>query len=268
VNKRVVNRLPAWVDPATDVISVEGQVLPLAERQLYVMYYKPRHMVSTLSDPEGRKTVADGVQHPSGARLYPVGRLDYDTMGLLLLTNDGELANRLTHPRYGVHKSYRALVRGGLTEDSVAELEKSISLAERKAGRLAGATRTGGVKLSLIKAAKDRSVIEITLSEGRNRQVRLMLGKAGCLVKKLVHVRMGPLSLRGVAMGKWRELTREELKALRVAVGLAKAPAKRDSKSRGPARTDDGVNLILPSGAGSGAARIDDDDELAGDGVW
>jgi len=115
VNGRVVDELPAWVDPMADDIVVNGRPVPKAERHVYVMLYKPRNTLSTLSDPDHRRTVADLVQHPSVDRLYPVGRLDYDTMGLLLMTNDGELANRLTHPRYGVHKTYRAVVKGAVS---------------------------------------------------------------------------------------------------------------------------------------------------------
>lgn len=257
VNGHVVNRLPAWVDPQEDEVEVAGHVLPKPERHVYVMLYKPRNTVSTLSDPDGRRTVSDVVQHPSGARLYPVGRLDYDTMGLLLLTNDGELANRLTHPRYGVHKTYRALVRGNLTAEAVAQLERGIFLAERKEGRTVGAERTGGARLELVRSEKDRSVIDITLSEGRNRQVRRMLASVGCLVKKLVRIRMGPIRLRGVALGQWRELTRDELRALREAAGLVRASAAgKKSKPKGvkagAATIDaDGYNVILPGDAGA-----------------
>lgn len=297
VNGRPVTQLPAWVDPQTDTIEVDGQPLVKPERHVYVMLYKPRHTVSTMTDPDGRKTVSDIVQHPSGARLYPVGRLDYDTMGLLLLTNDGELANRLTHPRFGVHKTYRALVRGSLTPEKVADLEKRIALAERKEGE-----HSGGAKLVLVKSAADRSVIDITLTEGRNRQVRLMLAKVGFLVRKLVRISMGPIRLKSVALGQWRELTREELRDLRQSAKLESPTAISRAAPRKPAKRggvvsddggarfhdaggdEEGVNLILPpepvrpvkprKGAKAEAPAAPRpkfgaaDDEFIGDDVW
>lgn len=224
VNGKVVRELPVLVDPEQDLIEVEGEPLPIGGeaggRRVYVMLYKPRHTVTTLSDPAGRRTVAEIVRHPSGIRLYPVGRLDYDTMGLLLMTNDGELANRLTHPRYGVHKRYRAVVKGALTEEQVEKLEQGVFLAERRHGRSAGASRTAGAELTIAKKDPARTVLDITLKEGRNRQVRRMLAKAGCPVKKLVRTQMGPLKLKGVALGEWRELTLTELQSLRKAAGL------------------------------------------------
>src|SRR5690606_16462727 len=122
---------------------------------------------------------------PSGARLYPVGRLDYDTTGLILLTNDGEFANRLTHPRYGVHKTYRAVVKGKIEPEDVHHIEEGVYLAERKEGKTLGAKRTARVKIMVIKRDTERTLLELTLSEGRNRQVRRMLAQVGHPVKKL-----------------------------------------------------------------------------------
>ncbi len=227
VNGRSVVENPVLVDPAVDIITLDGRRITQADRFIYVMLNKPRSTVTTASDPAGRPTVTELVKHPSGVRLYPVGRLDYDTLGLLLLTNDGELANRLTHPRYGVHKTYHATVRGSLTDEDVAKLEKGIFLAMRREGETQGAARTGAAKLSFVRRGNpagrgsvqagdvNSSVIEVTLSEGRNRQVRRMLAKAGCHVKKLVRVQMGPLRLKGVRIGEWRELTPAELRSLR-----------------------------------------------------
>lgn len=201
-------------------------------RLLYIALYKPRGVVTSASDPAGRRTVLDLVKHPSGARLFPVGRLDYETQGLLLLTNDGELANRLTHPRYGVHKTYRALVKGSLDDAAVRALEDGIYLAERKEGKTVGAARTARVKIEIVKRDRDRTVLDIALQEGRNRQVRRMLAKAGCPVKRLVRTQIGPLALRGLAVGQWRELTRDELRTLRAAAagltGEAVAAATSD----------------------------------------
>lgn len=240
VNGKGVRTLPVLVNPEVDVIEVSGQTLPLARsvrsganavgsRLVYVMLYKPRQTVTTMTDPAGRRTVADIVKHPSGARLYPVGRLDYDTMGLLLMTNDGELANRLTHPRYGVHKSYRAVVKGALSEEEVQKLERGVFLAERRDGKSVGVSRTAGALLKIAKKDTTRTILDITLSEGRNRQVRRMLAKAGCPVKKLVRMQMGPLKLKGVALGQWRELTLGEVQSLRKAAGMptTSTPARK-----------------------------------------
>ena len=128
VNGQVVKDLPAWVDPQNDRITVAGARIEPAVRNIYIMLFKPRGVITTNDDPEGRRRAIDLVQHPSGTRLFAVGRLDLDSSGLLLLTNDGELANRLTHPRYGVHRTYEVTVRGSLSQDEVKELERGIYL--------------------------------------------------------------------------------------------------------------------------------------------
>lgn len=232
VNGRVVRDLPAWVDPASDRIEVEGRPVQVAQRLVYVMLNKPRRTLSTMSDPDERRTVADLVKHPSGERLYPVGRLDYDTTGLLLMTNDGALANRLTHPSYGVEKTYRATIKGALEAEQIEALEKGIFLAERRAGREAGARRAAHVGLRIVFRERERTIIELTLKEGRNRQVRRMLAGVGHPVKKLQRIAMGPLRLKGLSLGEWRELTRSEVRALREAVGSRGRSAPRRKKRR------------------------------------
>ena len=221
VGGRTITELPVWVDPQHDIVEVDGRrISGVPEKPVYVMLHKPRRCVCTVLDPEGRRTVADLVNHPSRARLYPVGRLDFDTSGFVLMTNDGELANRLTHPRYGVHKTYRATVRGRLDEEAVQELEHGVYLAERKAGRTEGAKRTMPVQMRLVSRDQDRTVLELTLREGRNRQVRRMLASVGCPVKKLIRVKMGPLKLKGLSVGEWRELSKVELGSLKREAGL------------------------------------------------
>lgn len=217
VNGTPVRSLPCFVDPESDRIEVDGRPIPKSERHIYIMLNKPARYLSTVADePDAeRRTVLDLVSHPSRARLYPVGRLDYDTTGLVLLTNDGELTNRLTHPRYGIHKTYRAVVKGVLEEADTERLEEGIYLAERKEGRTVGAVRTARVAISIAKRDRERTVLEITLREGRNRQVRRMLAKVGCPVKKLERIAMGPLRLKGLARGQWRELSAPELASLR-----------------------------------------------------
>ena len=230
VNGRVVTRLPVFVDVSSDRIRVDGKVVSASERKLYVMLNKPARTVTTARDEPGldRRTVIDLVDHPSGIRLFPVGRLDFETMGLLLLTNDGEMANALTHPRYGLAKTYRAIVRGRLSDDDVESIERGIYLADRKEGRSTGASRTARVQVEIIKRDRDRTTLQITLKEGRNRQVRRMLASIGYPIKKLERVAIGPLRLKGIARGAWRELSRDELRTLR------RLLRSRDAGLRGP----------------------------------
>jgi len=217
VNGTVVNSLPAWVDPAKDRISVGGKAVrtraETRRRHVYVLLHKPRGYVCTSSDPEGRPRAADLIEHPTGERLYPVGRLDMDSSGLLLLTNDGELANRLTHPRYEVHKGYEVTVRGEVGPEEVRRLEQGIFLPDRdEPGQQASAS-----SLRIIKRDRERTLLLMELREGRNRQIRRMMLRLGHPVRKLKRVRMGPLQLRKLAVGAWRDLTSDELAALRAA---------------------------------------------------
>ncbi|MEM1071437.1 MAG: pseudouridine synthase [Planctomycetota bacterium] len=235
INGTVVDFLPAFADPETDRITVDGRPIKRRSRKVYVMLNKPARTVTTTEDePElDRRTVLDLVDHPAADRLFPVGRLDFDTTGLLLLTNDGELANKLTHPRFGVTKVYHAVVRGSLTDEDAEELARGIYLAERKAGRTVGAARTARVKVSVFKRDRDRTVLELKLTEGRNRQVRRMLAAVGCPVKKLERVAMGPVKLSGLPRGAWRELRKGELDSLRRAVRRGKSGSEPSVKTRG-----------------------------------
>lgn len=235
VNGQLVASLPAWVDPEQDRIVVQGKVLPQSDRKHYIMLNKPPRTLSTAKDEPGadRRTVTELVDHPAAPRLYPVGRLDYDTVGLILLTNDGELANRLTHPRYGVPKTYKVTVKGELDEEAIKELERGIYLAQRKAGRTEGAARTAHVEIALIARDRDKTVVELTLREGRNRQVRRMLAAVGYPVRKLERVGMGPVKLKGLARGQWRELTRDEIRLLKRSAADSRRDAKRDHREPG-----------------------------------
>ena len=240
INGEPLMEFPAWVDPETDRIEVEGKRIEAKERKIYVMLYKPKNTVTTLSDPEGRRTVTELVEHPAGVRLYPVGRLDYDTLGLILMTNDGELANRLTHPRYGVHKTYRAIVRGSLSDDDVEKLREGIVLAQRKAGKTVGAERLGATEIEIIRREPTRTILQLTLTEGRNRQVRRILAAVGCHVKKLTRVRVGPVSLKGLQIGEWRELTLQEIRSLRRASDPKLSQAEREEAQQPMMRRDTG----------------------------
>ncbi|HEX3244472.1 MAG TPA: pseudouridine synthase [Chloroflexota bacterium] len=191
------------IRPGIDRVQVDGSTVQPRKDHHYLMLNKPEGVVTTVSDPRGRKTVLDLVK--SRRRLFPVGRLDADSAGLLLLTDDGELAQRLTHPRYGVQKTYVVEVRGELLGQSVDTLRKGVRLTD-------GYAKPSSVKL--IRQDHTGGVIEITLGEGRNREVRRMCAAVKLKVTSLVRTRLGPLSVQGLRPGAWRPLTGAEVKAL------------------------------------------------------
>lgn len=225
VNGQLVTDLPAFADPKRDDIRVNGRRIKLPEASVTVVFNKPTATLTTAADEPGmdRRTVMDIVQHPLAPRLFPIGRLDYDTTGLLLLTNDGELAHRLAHPRYEVPKTYRAIVSGVMTKESLADLERGIILAHRTQGKTKGAERTQAVQVAITKQLRDRAHLEITLTEGRNREVRRVLARVGCPVRKLERVAVGPVKLADLRRGHWRDIRPSELKDLKKAVGLIDA---------------------------------------------
>lgn len=205
VNGSVVRR-PGTQVGAEDRVEYRGRVVEPVESYTYVVLHKPAGVMTTMRDPEGRRTVA-GLIKAEGLteRVVPVGRLDYDTSGLLLLTDDGDLAHALTHPRFGVAKTYRATVRGRLAPEETARLREGI--------RLDG-TRTNPARLRIVAARRNESVVDLTLHEGRNRQVRRMFEVVGHPVVALVRTQFGPLSLGSLAQGRLRPLTERELRAL------------------------------------------------------
>jgi len=207
VNDRVVDELPAFVDPEQDRVIVDGARVHVQRHQYFLMH-KPTGVVCTQRDPAGRRRAVDLLPELS-VRLFPVGRLDADSSGLLLLTNDGELAQRVTHPRYGLPKIYRVEVRGLVEADLPARMRKGVFLS-------IGKVRADDVEV--VHAARDRSVLQMTLREGRNRQVRRMLASFGHPVKKLKRVQIGPLSLKGLPLGACRRLSEAEVQRLRRAV--------------------------------------------------
>ncbi len=189
-------------DPETDQITVDGRPLPAQEAPVYILLHKPRGYVTTLSDEKGRKNVTMLVD--CGCRVYPVGRLDMDSEGLLLLTNDGSFANALTHPKHEVKKTYRVLV-SGYTEEALRRLEGPVTLD--------GYTiRTPEIKLEHQNAGK--ASVLVTIHEGRNRQVRRMCAMAGLTVNRLIRIQEGPISLGTLEKGRWRHLTQQEIQAL------------------------------------------------------
>jgi 23S rRNA pseudouridine2605 synthase len=204
VNGRVTRELGTIVGPS-DRVDVSGTPVRPANEAVYLVLHKPTGVVTTLRDPQGRRTIADLV--PRGPRVVPVGRLDYDTSGLLLLTNDGELTNRLLHPRFGVEKLYRATISGRLDADDVRRLREGVPLD--------GDERAAGVRIRVVAARRDHCVVDVTLHEGRNRQVRRMFESLGHRVLALTRIRFGPLALGDLPPGHTRQLTEKELAALR-----------------------------------------------------
>jgi pseudouridine synthase len=207
VNGETVREMGTKADPASDDIRVDGRRIKSAERLRYILLYKPAGYVTTRSDPQRRPTVIDLLQ---GVKeyVYPVGRLDYDTEGLLLLTNDGDLAARLTHPRHGVKRTYEARVAGVPDDEALERLRRGIPLDGRR-------TLPADVSLLNKRRGAGDGVLALTIREGRNRQVRRMLEAVGHPVKKLTRVGIGPLSDRALKPGSWRELTPAEVEKLK-----------------------------------------------------
>lgn len=210
VNGKVVTELGTKANPHTDRITVKGRTLPFAEPPVYILLHKPVGVVTTLSDPEGRPTVTEYLPRVR-QRVFPVGRLDFHSAGLLLLTNDGELALRLTHPRYGIEKTYRVKVRGIPTGESLRRLSRGIYLEEGK---------TGPAIIKPVRSSETKCWLEISIREGRKREIRRMCEAIGHPVEKLTRVRMGPLQLGRLIPGESRPLTEQEIRTLRRAVGL------------------------------------------------
>jgi 23S rRNA pseudouridine2605 synthase len=230
VNGTVVTELGSKADPDQDMIVVDGRPLMVTAVKRYILLYKPSGYMTTLKDPEGRPLVIDLLKG-IGERVYPVGRLDYNSEGLLLLTSDGDWANRLAHPRYEIDKEYHVRVQGKVTPEQVARLTGGVSLEDG---------RTAPALVSLLKESEHNSWISVTIHEGRYRQVRRMCEAVGLSVVRLRRNRYGFLNLAGLNPGEFRELTAEEAKRLaddpRATAPLPKQsespakPAHRESK--------------------------------------
>lgn len=204
VDGEVVTRLGTKVDPRTAVIRVDGKRLPPVSPHVYLVLNKPRGVVSTMADPEGRRTLADFVEDRP-ERLFHVGRLDTDTEGLILLTNDGDLAHTVAHPSFELDKTYVAEVPGPVDRATVRRVLDGVTLED------------GPVAVSSFKVVsthRDRAIVELVIHEGRNRIVRRLLEHVGHPVRRLTRTAIGPVRLVGLAPGELRELTREELGTL------------------------------------------------------
>ena len=209
VNGRVAS-LGDRADPEVDVVEVDGERVVVDTTLHYLMLNKPRGVVSTTHDPEGRPTVMDLVNLEE--RLYPVGRLDQDTEGLLLLTNDGELANRLLHPSYEVERTYLALVPGPVRRETLRRLTEGVELDDG----IARPRRVG-----IAEEHRGKALLEIVMTEGRKREVRRMLAEVGAPVERLARVAFGGVELGDLRQGKWRFLDRPEIARLHAAAGTS-----------------------------------------------
>jgi 23S rRNA pseudouridine2605 synthase len=196
-------RIGQRVDPEAASIEIDGIPLPVRAGLVYLLLNKPRGVVSTASDPRGRRTVIDVVG--ASVRVYPVGRLDADSEGLLLLTNDGDLAHRLTHPRFGVEKTYTVLVEGSMGDGDVRALVRGVELQDGPAN---------AVRAHIVDRRPDRTMLEVVMGEGRKREVRRMCEAVGYPVLRLVRTAIGPLRDARLAPGASRALTLDEVRSL------------------------------------------------------
>ena len=222
VNGTVITELGSKADPEVDHVRVNGKLLQGEQRHIYLLLNKPKGFVTTVSDPEQRPTVMDLVKGVKG-RVYPVGRLDYASEGLLLMTNDGELANRLMKAASHVSKTYLVKVAGNPNEDAIAKLRSGVSIATDDGKRV----RTSPAAVRIIKEAAN-PWYEITLIEGRNRQLRRMFEAVGHHVEKIKRVKYGPLTL-DVPPGEFRSLTLKEIERLKSATRSGKRSADKRS---------------------------------------
>ncbi|HZL38525.1 MAG TPA: pseudouridine synthase [Tepidisphaeraceae bacterium] len=261
VNGKIMRDLPILIDPQRDKITVDDESIRLAHKRpargqpptpragsptnpasrrvqrtgqsgepaaplagrLYFILNKPRGVYSTNVAQGTQLRAIDLLPPDLPGRVYPVGRLDSEAKGLLLLTNDGDLTNHLTHPRYGVPKTYRATVDGSVPPAAIAELERGVWLADPHTGK---GFKTGRCEIKVVKRLRERSVLDITIREGRNREIRRIMAKLGHKVRDVVRIKLGPLTLDGLKPGQFRQLTGRELKALREFSGK---PRKRPS---------------------------------------
>ncbi len=209
VKGQVVTAMGVKVDPDRDVVTVDGRAVRMAGRTRTVMLHKPYGYVCTTRDPQGRRVVTE-LLGPMPDRLYPVGRLDYDATGLLLLSNDGELAHRLTHPSYLVPRTYRVTVSGEVNKETVRRLAAGIDLDGRAVYP----------EVHVNKREAEKTVLEITVHEGRYHLIKRLMEQIGHPVIKLKRIAFGPLTLEGLPRGSFRELTAREMAALKAGVGL------------------------------------------------
>ncbi len=222
VNGDIIREMGVQVDEEYDVIAVDGEIVKNSVKKEYIMLNKPVGFITTVSDDKDRPTVMELVSDIS-SRIYPVGRLDYDTEGLLLLTNDGDLTYRITHPKHDIAKTYVAEVTGDVSMDTINQLRRGVVIDGKK---------TSPAEVEVVGATQYGTKIEITIHEGRNRQVRKMFEALGCIVKRLKRTKEAGLNLGHLPLGKWRKLSESEVNMLKKIEG-AKPSSRRNSSATG-----------------------------------
>ncbi|MDD4504002.1 MAG: pseudouridine synthase [Clostridiaceae bacterium] len=205
VNGRFITEQGCKVDIEKDIIEVDGKILKSLDDKLYIILNKPVGCITSVKDQFGRPTVLDLLNGIS-IRVFPIGRLDYDTEGLILLTNDGDLTYKITHPKHNIDKTYRALVRGEVNQKDVMNFVIGIEIEDYV---------TAPAKLEIVKYSKGKSIIDITIHEGKNRQVRKMCSAMGHEVIRLKRIRIGEIGLGNLKIGEWRYLSNSEIKYLK-----------------------------------------------------
>ncbi|MEM6672181.1 MAG: pseudouridine synthase [Planctomycetota bacterium] len=241
VDGEVVTELGTKVDPAAQAIEVDGVRLRSDPRERrYYLLHKPAGVVCTNDARENRPRAIDLVTDPKKGRIFTVGRLDEDSKGLLLLTSDGEFAERIAHPRYGVPKTYRVRVPGRITDEAVQKIREGVHLAEG---------RTQGARVLIQRRTATSSTLEVEIREGKNREVRRIFARVGYKVTALTRTRIGPLGIRGLREGRWRALSRDEVEAL-----LAD-PTQLEAQERAPDRPEPEARRGARRGSRRGARR-------------
>lgn len=210
VNGKVPEKMGVIIEPDKDIVKVDGTTVTPVEEKTYIILNKPRRVMTTLHDPFRRKTVASYLKRIKH-RVYPIGRLDYDTEGVLLLTNDGELAYRLAHPKFGVKKVYEAVVKGEFRREDSLKISHGITLEDGHLGK---------AKVDILGYSRQKTRLRLTLTEGHKREVKQLCKAVGHPVKTLRRIEFGDITARGLKPGTWRKLTGGELKHLKESVGL------------------------------------------------
>lgn len=224
VNGETVTEMGVKIDEENDIVEFDGERVKPDSKMIYVLLNKPVGFVTTVSDDKGRDTVMELVSDIP-VRIYPVGRLDYDTEGLLLMTNDGDLTYRITHPKNNVEKTYVAEVTGNISMNTLVALRNGVYL---------DGVRTAPAKVEVIGATRYGTKLEITIHEGKNRQVRRMFESVGCIVKRLKRTKEAGLVLGHVPLGHWRKLTESEVNMLKkIGTGKKSSAEMRKARYRG-----------------------------------
>ena len=208
VNRKVVDTLPAFVEADSDVVTVDGRRVRAAEN-VYFLLNKPKGVICTSSDPQGRKKAVDFID--CAERIFCVGRLDAETTGAIILTNDSELANRLTHPKYEVAKTYEVRVKGRVDGAAMEKLKRGVWLSEGKTGRAA---------VKVLRRSSTESTLQVTISQGLNRQVRRMMARVGYKVKSLKRTGIGNIGIKGMARGRYKRLGKGQVAYLKRIKGM------------------------------------------------